>query len=60
MKKYNASSLTLEQQFNLRRVADRTKALSQEQAQELIVELQRQIMIKDNLYKEIIKHEWGI
>lgn len=60
MKEYNANSLTLEQQFNLRKVADQTKALSQQQAQELIVELQRQLMIKDNLYKQIIKHEWGI
>ena len=60
MNKHNANSLTLEQQFNLRKVADQTKALSQQQAHELIVELQRQIMIKDNLYKEITKHEWGI
>lgn len=60
MKEYNANSLTLEQQFNLRKVADQTKALSQQQTQELIVELQRQLMIKDNLYKQIIKHEWGI
>ena len=57
MQKYNTNFLTLEQQFNLRKVADQTKALSQQQAQELIVELQRQIMIKDNLYKEIMRHE---
>ena len=60
MEEYNANSLTIEQQFNLRKVADQTKALSQQQAQELIVELQRQLMIKDNLYQQIIKHEWGI
>jgi hypothetical protein len=36
------------------------KSLSQQQAQELIVELQRQMMIKDNLYKQLIKQEWGI
>lgn len=57
MQKYNTNFLTLEQQFNLRKVADRTKALSQQQAQKLVVELQRQIMIKDNLYKEIMRHE---
>ena len=54
------TKLTIEQKFHLRRVADQTKALSQQQAQELIVELQRQMMIKDNLFKQIIKHEWGI
>ena len=54
------TQLTIEQKFHLRRLADQTKALSQEQAQELIVELQRQMMVKDNLYKQMIKHEWGI
>ena len=54
------TQLTVEQQFHLRKLADQTKALSQQQAQELIVELQRQMMVKDNLYKQMIKHEWGI
>lgn len=54
------NSLTIEQQFNLRKIADQTKVLSQEQAQELIVELQRQIMIKDNIYQKLIQHEWGL
>lgn len=60
MEDYSANSLTLEQQFDLRKVADRTKSLSPQQAHELIIELQRQLMIKDNIYKQIIKHEWGI
>lgn len=54
------TSLTIEQEFHLRKIADQTRALSQQQAHELIVELQRQMMIKDNLFKQIIKHEWGI
>lgn len=52
--------LTIEQEFNLRKVADQARALSQQQAQELIIELQRQMMIKDNIYKKLIKHEWRI
>jgi hypothetical protein len=54
------AKLTIEQKFHLRKVADQTKALSQQEAQELIVELQRQIMMKDNLFKKLIKHEWGL
>lgn len=54
------NSLSMEQQFNLRKIADQTKSLSQEQAQELVIELQRQIMIKDNIYKKLIQHEWGL
>lgn len=53
-------TLTIEQKFHLRKIADQTKSLSQQQAQELIVELQRQMMMKDNLFKQLIKHEWQI
>ena len=55
-----ANKLTLEQEFSLKKIAAQTKTLSQQEAQELIIELQRQMMVKDNLYKQIIKHEWGI
>ncbi|MEO0012037.1 MAG: Phycobilisome degradation protein nblA [Cyanobacteriota bacterium] len=54
------NTLTIEQKFHLRKIADQTKSLSQQQAQELIVELQRQMMMKDNLFKQLIKHEWRI
>ena len=56
----NQQHLSLEQEFNLKKVATQAKALTHQQAQELVVELQRQIMIKDNLYKQLIKQEWGI
>jgi hypothetical protein len=56
----NQNKLSLEQEFSLRKVADQAKDLSRQQAQELVIELQRQMMIKDNLYKQLIKHEWGI
>ena len=56
----NQNKLTLEQEFSLRKIATQAKALSHQQAQELIVELQRQMMMKDNLYKQLIKHEWEI
>jgi hypothetical protein len=52
--------LSLEQQFSLRTISSKVQALSRQEAQELVVELQRQMMIKDNLYKQLIKHEWGI
>ena len=53
-----ANKLSLEQEFSLKKLANQTQVLSRQQAQELIVELQRQMMIKDNLYQEIIKHQW--
>ena len=54
------NTLSLEQEFILKKTATQAKALTPSQAQEVIVELQRQIMIKDNLYKQLIKQEWVI
>lgn len=53
-------SLSLEQQFTLRSFEDQVKGMSREQAQEFLVKLYRQMMQQENMYKEVIKHEWGI
>ena len=55
-----SEQLSLEQEFNLRRFADQVRTLSPEQAQDLSLELYRQMMLKDNLYQEILKDYWGM
>ena len=55
-----SEQLSLEQEFNLRRFVDQVQTLSQEQAQDLSIELYRQMMLKDNLYEELLKDYWGI
>ena len=55
-----SAELSLEQEFKQRRFADRVKTLSREQIEELSIELYRQIMLKENMYKALIKEEWGI
>ncbi|NEO85701.1 MAG: NblA-related protein [Spirulina sp. SIO3F2] len=52
--------LSLEQQFTLRSFEDQVKRMSHEQAQEFLVSLYRQMLQQENMYKEFIKHEWGI
>lgn len=47
-------ALSIEQKFSHRLFADCVKDLTQEQAQELAIQLHKQMMYKDNLYKEII------
>lgn len=47
--------LSLEQQFNLKMYQDQVKALSQEQAQEVLLEVVRQMMIKDNVIRHLMK-----
>ncbi|MGB3787410.1 MAG: NblA/ycf18 family protein [Phormidesmis sp.] len=49
-------SLSMEQQFKLKVVQDQVKGLSLEQAQEYVVEVMRQMMVKDNLVKHLLKN----
>ena len=48
-------NLSLEQEFKLQMVKDQVTGLSLEQAQEYVVEVMRQMMVKDNL----VKHLYG-
>jgi hypothetical protein len=52
--------LTLEQQFNLRSFETRVKQMSREQAQEFLVKLYEQMLTRENMYQDLIKHQWGI
>lgn len=47
------SNLSVEQKFSHRIFSDRVQSLSQEQAQKLLVQMHQQMLIKDNLYKEL-------
>lgn len=47
--------LSIEQQFKLKVYQDQVKALSREQAQEYLLEVLRQMMVKDNLVKHLLK-----
>ncbi|MBD2325617.1 NblA/ycf18 family protein [Alkalinema sp. FACHB-956] len=52
--------LTLEQQFNLRSFATLVRDMSREQAQEFLVNLYEQMLIKDAYYKHFLRKEWGL
>ncbi|MEM9216632.1 MAG: NblA/ycf18 family protein [Cyanobacteria bacterium P01_F01_bin.150] len=47
-------NLSLEQRFRLQMMQSQVKSLDLEQAQEYVVELLRQMMVKDNLVKELL------
>ncbi len=55
-----SEQLSLEQEFELRRLTTQVRTLSEEQAQDLSLELYRQMMLEDNLYGELLKDYWGI
>ncbi len=50
------NQLSLEQQFRLQVLSEQVQSLSQEEAQKYLLEMFRQMMVKDNLFKHLIKH----
>ena len=49
------TSLSMEQQFKLQVLSEQVKSLSQDQAQEYLLEVMRQNMVKENLLKYWMK-----
>jgi len=54
------TKLSLEQEFQLKKFAAQVQHLSHEQAQELLIELHRQMMIKEKMYQHFLLHEWNL
>jgi hypothetical protein len=54
--------LSLEQQFNLRTYKEMVKGLSPEQAQDMLLDVLQQLMIKDNVIRNLLKSDgqWGV
>lgn len=53
-------SLSLEQQFSLRSFETQVQHMSHEQAQDFLVKLYEQMMVRETMYKHFLKHEWGL
>ncbi|MEO0533457.1 MAG: NblA/ycf18 family protein [Cyanobacteria bacterium P01_A01_bin.123] len=49
------TKLSLEQEFELQILREQVKDLSLDQAQNYVVEVVRQMMLKDNLFKHLLK-----
>jgi Phycobilisome degradation protein nblA len=52
--------LSLEQQFNIRSFEHQVSSMSHEQAQEFLVNLYKQMVLQENSYKNLLKHQWGM
>jgi hypothetical protein len=52
--------LSLEQKFSIRSFSDQVQNMSREQAQEFLIMLYEQMIVKENIYKSFLKHEWGL
>jgi hypothetical protein len=52
--------LSLEQQFSIRSFQSQVEQMSQEQAQEFLIKLYEQMLMRENMYKSFLKHQWGL
>lgn len=52
--------LSLEQQFSIVTFETQVKDLTLDQAKEFLVQLYKQMVMREATYKELLKHQWGI
>lgn len=52
--------LSLEQQFSIRSFETQVQQMSHEQAQDFLVRLYQQMVMREATYKELLKHQWGL
>jgi hypothetical protein len=57
---YQPIELTLEQQFAVKSFESQVAQMNREQAQEFLVKLYKQMMMQENTYKALLKHQWGM
>ena len=55
-----SAKMSLEQKFNLRSFETQVQQMSREQAQDFLIQLYEQMIVRENMYKEFIKHQWGL
>lgn len=55
-----SAKMSIEQKFNLRSFETQVQQMSREQAQDFLVKLYEQMIVRENMYKEFIKHQWGL
>jgi Phycobilisome degradation protein nblA len=56
----HAFQLSMEQEFSIRSFSDQVQSLSKEEAQDFLVKLYRQMVMKETMYKHFLAQEWGI
>lgn len=52
--------LSLEQQFSIRSFESQVQKMSREQAQEFLVKLYEQMIMRETMYRHFLKHQWGL
>jgi len=56
----DANPLSLEQEFNVKSFESTVAHMNLEQAQRCLVQLYRDSIVREETYKNLLKHHWGI
>jgi Phycobilisome degradation protein nblA len=54
------TELSLEQEFQLKSFANQVQTMSREQAQEFLIVLHEQMIIRETMYRDFSIHEWNL
>jgi len=54
------ANLSLEQQFSIRSFESQVNQMSREQAQDFLIKLYEQMIVRENMYKHFLRHQWGL
>lgn len=54
------TELSLEQEFSFRIFTDQVQQMSREQAQEYLLMLHQQMVTRETMYLQFLKHDWKI
>ena len=52
--------LSIEQQFSIRSFETQVQKMSHEQAQDFLIKLYKQMVIREATYKQLLKHRWNL
>ncbi|GAB1544094.1 hypothetical protein NUACC21_67700 [Scytonema sp. NUACC21] len=52
--------LSLEQEFSIHSFEAKVKKMNLEQAQNFLVKMYSQMLMRETTYKELLKHRWGL
>ena len=52
--------LSLEQKFNIRSFKSQVEKMSHEQAQDFLIQMYEEMLLRENMYKDFLKHQWGL
>jgi hypothetical protein len=52
--------LSLEQQFSIRSFETQVQKMSHEQAQDFLIKLYEQMLMRETMYRHFLKQQWGL